>query len=247
MTTELLTERSGSTLVMTLSGPATRNTLSAQVIAAGIETLNVAEANPDVTAVVITGAAGQFCAGSDLQHWVQPRNDLAVQAAYIDSFNQWVEALKTFPKPVIAAIEGAALGSGLALALACDMIVASETARFSAHSTSAGNAPIGGLTHALERTMGRSRALHFLWQTSPSSAHDCAQWGLIQELTPTGQAKQRALANLNSMTLGAGIVSGLKELVNEAPQQSWLGQLNMEKQQALLNMATGKAPGQLSS
>ena len=87
MTTEILTERMGSTLLITLSGPATRNALSPQVYAAGIELLNVADDDPSVRAVVITGAGGHFCGGGDLQRLAHNRqHDLPTQGAQIDAF-----------------------------------------------------------------------------------------------------------------------------------------------------------------
>ena len=73
MPSELLTERRGTTLVLTISDPATRNTLSAQVIAAGIEALGVAEADPEVRCVVLQGAGGHFCAGGNVQGLVERR------------------------------------------------------------------------------------------------------------------------------------------------------------------------------
>ena len=95
MTTELLTERRDAVLVMTLSGPATRNTLSPQVYAAGIESLNMAESDPSVAAVIVTGASGHFCGGGDLQRLSHNRQqDPSQQAANIDAFHQWIEALR---------------------------------------------------------------------------------------------------------------------------------------------------------
>src|SRR3989344_5307578 len=131
MTTELQTERHDTTLVLRLHGPATRNALSPQVYAAGVETLNMAEANPDVHAVVLTGAGGHFCGGGALQRLAHQRvHDMAAQARSLDAFHQWIEALHSFPKPVIAAVAGVAAGGGVSLALACDLIVAADNARF---------------------------------------------------------------------------------------------------------------------
>lgn len=245
MTTELLTERHGSTLVITLSGPATRNVLSNQVIAAGIETLSVAESNPDVSGVVITGAGGQFCAGNDLQHVAHGRHDLEAQAAYMDSFHQWTEALRTFPKPVIAAVEGVALGGGLALALACDLIVAADSARLSAHAHPTALVPEGDISHTLTQALGRARALQFLWQTTPWAASTCAEWGLVQEVVKPGQAVDRAVEWIEAITQApADIVCGIKELINEGMHNTWRAQINAEKNLALLAVAHGQAPGQ---
>lgn len=243
MTTELLTERHGSILVITLSGPATRNTLSSQVVAAGIETLNVAEANPDVSSVVITGAGGQFCSGADFQLAAGLHKDLADHANDLDAFQQWIESLDSFPKPLIAAVEGLAAGPGLALALACDLVVASEASRLSAHTAHVPAIPIGGLARRLERSLGRARALEILWQSTPLLAPQCHAWGLVQRLTPPGQALNGALAWLEDIAaLPSAIVAGTKELVNEAEQARSLNHGNIEKTLTLKLFAQGAKP-----
>ncbi len=244
MTTELLTERHGATLLITLSGPATRNALSTQVFAAGIETLNMAESNPDVGAVVLTGAGGHFCSGADLQHFLKNKHNLSAQGAQIDAFSQWIEALRSFPKPVIAAVEGLAAGSGLALVMACDLVVAAETARFSAHPQQTPLTPDGGLSHTLVQALGRARALEVLWQGSPLSAQQWHQWGAAQKLVPGGTAVQAAIEWGEDLArLPASVVSSIKELVNDAPHQSLRAQMTAEKQHALINLAQGQVPG----
>jgi len=244
MTTELLTERHGATLLITLSGPATRNALNTQVFAAGIETLNMAESNPDVGAVVLTGAGGHFCSGADLQHFLKNKHNLSAQGAQIDAFNQWIEALRSFPKPVIAAVEGLAAGSGLALVMACDLVVAAETARFSAHPQPTPLTPDGGLSHTLVQALGRARALEVLWQGSPVSAQQWHQWGAAQKLVPGGTAVQAAIAwGQDLAQLPTSVVSSIKELVNDAPHQSLRAQMTAEKQHALINLAQGQVPG----
>lgn len=244
MTTELLTERHGATLLITLSGPATRNALSTQVFAAGIETLNMAESNPDVGAVVLTGAGGHFCSGADLQHFLKNKHNLSAQGAQIDAFNQWIEALRSFPKPVIAAVEGLAAGSGLALVMACDLVVAAETARFSAHPQQTPLTPDGGLSHTLVQALGRARALEVLWQGSPIAAQQWHQWGAAQKLVPGGTAVQVAIEWGEDLSrLPASVVSSIKELVNDAPHQSLRAQMTAEKQHALINLAQGQTPG----
>lgn len=244
MTTELLTERHGATLLITLSGPATRNALNTQVFAAGIETLNMAESNPDVGAVVLTGAGGHFCSGADLQHFLKNKHNLSAQGAQIDAFNQWIEALRSFPKPVIAAVEGLAAGSGLALVMACDLVVAAETARFSAHPQQTPLTPDGGLSHTLVQALGRARALEVLWQGSPVSAQQWHQWGAAQKLVPGGTAVQAAIAwGQDLAQLPTSVVSSIKELVNDAPHQSLRAQMTAEKQHTLINLAQGQVPG----
>lgn len=243
MTTELQTERQGATLVMTLSGPATRNALSPQVYAAGIETLNMAESNPDVHAVVLTGAGNHFCAGGDLQRLAHNRqHDPAAQAANIEAFHQWIEALRSFPKPVVAAVEGVAAGGGVSLALACDLIVASESARFVMAYAKVGLSPDGGASWHLGRALGRGQALALLWLGEEQSAQQWLAQGLVHRLAPAGSVLEQALALTAQLAqVPLSVLGSVKELVNEAPLQPLRSQLDAEKQHFLGNLASPQA------
>jgi enoyl-CoA hydratase/carnithine racemase len=220
MTTELQTERHEDTLVLRLNGPATRNALSPQAYAAGVETLNMAEANPDVRAVVLTGAGGHFCGGGDLARLAHQRvHDMASQARDLDAFHQWIEALHSFPKPVIAAVEGVAAGGGVSLALACDLIVAADNARFVTAYSQVGLSSDGGASWHLRRALGRHRALALLWLGDSQSAHDWHQAGLVHAVTPNGQALRAAIELAGRLaTRPQAVLASLKELVNEADQ-----------------------------
>jgi len=110
----------GRTLILTLSNPEHRNALGPEIYAAGVEALNAAENNPEIRSVVITGEGSTFCAGADLLRLQANRQKPAeVQAQSIEALHSWVDSIRTFPKPVIAAVEGAAAGAGFSLALAC--------------------------------------------------------------------------------------------------------------------------------
>lgn len=242
MTTELQTESHGTTLVMTLSGPATRNALSPQVYAAGIETLNMAEANPEVRAVVLTGAGGHFCAGGDLQRLAHNRqHDLQGQGANLDAFHQWIEALRSFPKPVLAAVEGVAAGGGVSVALACDLIVAAESARFVMAYSKVALSPDGGASWHLSHALGRARALELLWSGEQQTAQQWQALGLVQRLAPAGDALAQALAWAEQLaTIAPGVLASVKELVNES-DRPLRAQLDAEKQHFLVNLTLPQA------
>ena len=238
MSTELQTERHGNTLVMTLSGPATRNALSPQVYAAGVEILSMAESSPEVRAVVITGAGGHFCGGGDLQRLAHNRaHDLAAQAGNMDAFHQWIEALRAFPKPVIAAVEGVAAGGGVSVALACDLIVAGENSRFLTAYSKVALSPDGGASWHLARALGRSRALALLWLGDTQTAQQWAQYGLVHQIAPAGTVLDEALklaARLGE--LAPDVLASIKELVNDA-SQPLRPHLDQEKHHFLINLS----------
>ena len=129
MSGALTSTSEGSTLILTLSDPAHKNALGPDIYAAGIEVLNAAENNPEIRSVVITGEGAVFCEGGNLQRLQANRRESPeVQAQSIEALHNWIDAIRTYPKPVIAAVEGAAAGAGFSLALACDFIVAAGNA-----------------------------------------------------------------------------------------------------------------------
>ena len=116
MTAQLKSHSQGQTLVLTLSNPEHRNALDPAMYSAGVEALNVAETNPDVRSVILTGEGKHFCAGGNLNRILNNRSaPPEEQASGIDALHSWIEAIRTFPKPVIAAVEGAAAGAGFSL------------------------------------------------------------------------------------------------------------------------------------
>lgn len=243
MTTQLQTERHGSTLVMTLVGPATRNALSPQVYAAGIETLNMAEGNPDVRAVVLTGSGHHFCGGGDLQRLSHNRaHDLPASDASLSALHQWVEALRTFPKPVIAAIEGVAAGGGVSLALACDLIVAAENTRFVMAYSQIALSPDGGASWHLTRALGRAQALALLWLGEHQTAQQWQAHGLVHRLVPEGEALSNALALAEQLAgVSPHVLASVKELVNDAGSHTLTEQLAQEKQHFMRNLIRPEA------
>lgn len=242
MTTALQTERYDTTLVLTLNGPATRNALSPQVYAAGIETLNMAEANPEVRAIVLTGAQGQFCAGGDLQRLAHQRqHDVQAVGHNVDAFHQWIEALRSFPKPVIAAVEGVAAGGGVSLALACDLIVAAENARFVMAYAQMGLSPDGGASWHLRRALSRSQSLAALWLGGTYTAQQWVAEGLVHQLAPAGTVREAALALAGQLAaVPEQVLASIKELVNDA-DRPLRAHLDAEKQQFVVNLTRPSA------
>jgi enoyl-CoA hydratase/carnithine racemase len=238
MPSELLTERIGAVLVMTLSDPATRNTLSHQVIAAGIEALNLAEADPSLRAVLLRGDGGHFCAGGNLQGLLERRRaGPPAQLQMLEHLHQFIEALHAFPKPVIAAVDGAAAGAGFSLALACDLIVAAEDARFILSYGRIGLSPDGGATWSLMQALPRARVQQLLWLGEPVSAQQLLDWGLAAAVTASGQSFGAALRLAERLAaMAPNALASAKELLHQAGGPSLKQQLAAERDHFVANL-----------
>lgn len=238
MPAELRTERIGSTQVLILSDPATRNTLSREVIAAAIECLSVAEANPEVRCVLLRGDGDHFCAGGNLQGLLERRRaGPPAQLAMLNHLHQLVEALRVFAKPVIAAVEGAAAGAGFSLALACDLIVAAEDARFILSYGRIGLSPDGGATWALSQALPRARLQQLVWLGEPVTAQQLHGWGLVSSVADRGQAVAEALRLAERLAaMAPNAIASAKALVQQAAGRSLSAQLDAERDHFVANL-----------
>jgi len=238
MTAQLKSHSVGQTLVLTLSNPEYRNALGPEMYSAGIEALNAAESNHDVRSVVITGEGANFSAGGNLNRLLHNRQlPPEHQAQSIDGLHGWLETISTFPKPVIAAVEGAAAGAGFSLALACDFLVAASNSVFVMAYSNVALSPDGGGSWQLARALPRAMVNQWLMLGEKISAEQLLAHGLINQLTAAGTALDTALAlseRLNQRAPNA--LSSIKELVNVAADQSLFSQLQLEKQHFVKNL-----------
>lgn len=238
MAAELKSESQGRTMVLTISNPDHRNALGPEIYAAGVEALNAADSNPEVGSVVITGAGSTFCAGGNLQRLIDNRaKPREVQAQSIEGLHGWIEAIRTFPKPVIAAVEGAAAGAGFSLALACDFIVAADNAVFVMAYSSVALSPDGGGTWSLARALPRQLVSELLMCGERIASDRLQQLGVVNRVTPAGGALDEALAlaaKLNERAPNA--LASIKELVNDAATAPLVQQLASERDHFVRNL-----------
>lgn len=238
MTSQLKSHSVGQTLVLTLSNPDYRNALGPEIYSAGIEALNAAESNADVRSVVITGEGSHFCAGGNLNRLLHNRSlPPEHQAQSIDGLHSWMETIATFPKPVLAAVEGAAAGAGFSLALACDFLVAANNSVFVMAYSNVALSPDGGGSWQLARSLPRVLVNHWLMLGEKITAVQLLQHGLLNQITEPGQALDAALALADTLNRRApNTLSSIKELVNAAPAQDLFAQLQLEKQHFVKNL-----------
>lgn len=243
MSSELRTERIEHTLVFTLADPDTRNALSPQMCAAGVEALNVAESSEEVRCVVLTGADGSFCSGALFERHAAPGGGWHESARQeVERFHRLVEAIRAFPKPVIAAVEGTAVQAGSALALACDLIVAARDARFALDWVEHGLSPHGGTSSLLMQALPRQLVAEWLWLAEPLAAEQLRSHGLVNRVTDRGQALAHALEIAARLgTRSAASLAGTKELLNLGPGRSLSAQLDDERDALVHSLRQGPA------
>jgi enoyl-CoA hydratase/carnithine racemase len=238
MSAELKSTSQGRTMVLTLSNPAHRNALGPEMYAAGVEALSAAESNPEVRSVVIVGEGALFSAGGSLQRLQANRQQPpSAQAQSIEGLHNWIEAIRTFPKPVIAAVEGAAAGAGFSLALACDFIVAASNSVFVMAYSNVALSPDGGGSWSLARALPRQLVSELLMCGERIGAQRLHELGLVNQVSQPDGALDDALALAEKLNARApNALASIKELLNEAPQSSLASQLAAERDHFVRNL-----------
>jgi len=238
MSAQLLSTSEGATLILTLSNPEHRNALGPEIYAAGVEALSVAETSSEIKSVIITGEGDIFCAGGNLQRLIQNRQQAPEhQAQSIEGLHNWIETIRTFPKPVIAAVEGPAAGAGFSLALACDMIVAARNSVFLMAYSNIALSPDGGGSWSLSRSLPRQLAIELLMMGERIGAERLHQLGVVNRLSEPGQALGTSLTMANLLNQKAhNALASIKELVNEADAASLNQQLALERDHFVKNL-----------
>lgn len=217
--TMLKHEREGAVLVLTLSGAGTRNSISLpiylQVQAAMID----AAQDPAVRAIVLTGADGFFSSGGNIHALkASAQKTMAEVTVNTDALNAMIRALRDCPKPVIAAVEGGAAGAGASLALACDMIVAANDAKFTVAYVRIGLTPDGGVTHFLTQSLPRQLVAEMCMLGQPVGADRLHALGVVNALCAPGAVRDAALAMAAQLAAGpVQAIARIKALIEAAP------------------------------
>lgn len=225
-------------MILTLRNPEHRNALDPVMYAAGIEALGVAERSADIRSVIITGADGMFCAGGSLDRLLANRQQHPdVQAQSIEGLHHWIETIRTYPKPVIAAVEGPAAGAGFSLALACDMIVAARNAVFVMAYSNVALSPDGGASWSLVHGLSRQMAAEILMCGDRLGAERLHALGLVNRLAEAGGALDAALTLAQQLNARApNALASIKELINDAPHATLTQHLNHERDHFVKNL-----------
>jgi enoyl-CoA hydratase/carnithine racemase len=178
-------DQRGSVVLWTIDRPARMNALSRATLLALGKLAREAQTNASIRAIVVTGAGEKaFCAGADLKERLgMSEADVRTQ---LDLYRSELGALAGSTKPVVAALNGIALGGGLELALCCDLRVAAAHARLGLPETTLGIIPGAGGTQRLPRIIGEARAKEMILLGRSVDADQALSWGLINRVTPSG-------------------------------------------------------------
>jgi len=182
--------REGAVATVTLAEPALRTAVKTALRDALVEVAG----DDTVRAVVLTGTGNAFCVGQDLgEHAAALRADPATAFDTIAvHYNPIVMALSTMPKPVVAAVNGTCVGAGLGFALACDLRVTADTAKFGTAFTGIGLTCDSALSATLARAVGSARASELVLLGEPFTAEQAAQWGIAGRVVPAAEVASTA-------------------------------------------------------
>lgn len=184
MTELVKLEKHNHLAIITLNRPEAANALSQDLLNQLMNTLENIDENPEIHCTIITGAGEKvFCAGADLKERKGMSDSETVQAVQI--IGTVISRIEKMKMPVIAAINGAAFGGGLELALACDIRIAINTAKIGLTETSLAIIPGAGGTQRLPRLIGIGKAKQLIYTAKPVSAEEAFAIGLIEEVAPS--------------------------------------------------------------
>jgi 2-(1,2-epoxy-1,2-dihydrophenyl)acetyl-CoA isomerase len=239
VTDSVRSDLDGAVAVITLNRPAARNALTAEMKTALLGALRQAGDSPEARAVLITGAGPGFCAGQDLREHAERLEGEAGEATDTvrEHYNPIVLAIRSMPKPVIAAVNGVAAGAGAGLAFACDLRIAARQASFLMAFARVGLAADTGVSWTLQRLAGAGPATELLMLAEPITASRALELGLVSSVVEDADLPAAAHALATRLAAGptaayAGIKaqldyaasSGLAEaLEKEAEVQTALG------------------------
>lgn len=193
----------GAVGLIELARPARHNSLLPAGRVAMLAALRRFEATPAVRVVLIRAQGPSFCTGVDLDAFRALRDDPAALSAFLAEGHAVTAALEASPLPVVAAVQGLCLAGGLELALACDLVLAADTARFGDQHARHGLLPAWGGTQRLVRALGLPRALDLMLSGRWIGAAEAQGWGLISRVVPAAALEREALACCAALAAGS--------------------------------------------
>ena len=221
----ILYEVTGGVAVITLNRPAVMNALSTVMRTEMLAAVRLAQAEARV--LVLTGAGRAFCSGQDLADVDIATVDL--EAVLRDEYEPLLTAIAACPLPVLAAVNGAAAGAGAGLALACDVVIAAESASFIQAFTRIGLVPDAGGSYWLPRQVGLARAMGAMLFAEKVTAVQAADWGMIWEAVPDEGFSAHWQARAAHLAAGPSLAyRGVKQALRASFDNDFAAQLALE-------------------
>ena len=224
---KILTETHGRVGLITFNRPQAMNALNNQLMRELMDALESFDKNEDIRSMVISGNEKAFAAGADIKEMADKSIHQMMDTDHVAVFGR----IRTIRKPVIAAVSGFALGGGCEVALSCDMIVASESARFGQPEITIGVIPGAGGTQRLTHTVGKAIAMEMVLNNRMLSAQEALQYGLVNRVVPVSDTLNEALKLAEEIAGRAPLaVAAAKKMINQSYERFLSDGLAQEKQ-----------------
>ncbi|WP_139856631.1 enoyl-CoA hydratase-related protein [Aequorivita sinensis] len=225
----IIKEIKDKTAYLTLNRPEIFNSFNREMALLLQSELDACENNPDIRAIVITGMGKAFCAGQDLKEVTSPELNPGFKKILEEHYNPIISRIRSIEKPVIGAINGVAAGAGANIALACDVVIASENASFIQAFSKIGLIPDSAGTFFLPRLIGFQKASALMMLGDKVSAQDAEKMGMVYKVISSENFSEEVntiantLANMPTKALGL-----TKRLLNQSMTNSLEEQLDLE-------------------
>lgn len=225
----IIKEIKDKTAYLTLNRPEVFNSFNREMALLLQSELDACENNPDIRAIVITGMGKAFCAGQDLKEVTSPELNPGFKKILEEHYNPIISRIRSIEKPVIGAINGVAAGAGANIALACDVVIASENASFIQAFSKIGLIPDSAGTFFLPRLIGFQKASALMMLGDKVSAQDAEKMGMVYKVISSENFSEEVntiantLANMPTKALGL-----TKRLLNQSMTNSLEEQLDLE-------------------
>ena len=224
----ILTEIRSRVGLITLNRPKALNALNNQLMLEIMDALEAFDSQEGIGAMVITGNEKAFAAGADIKEMADQSSDEMQNNDYTAVFDR----IRSIRKPVIAAVSGWALGAGCEVAMSCDMIVASESAKFGQPEITIGVIPGAGGTQRLTRAVGKTIAMEMILNNRTLTAQEAYQFGLVNRVVPVETVLDEALKLADEIASRAPLaVRAAKKMINRVYEESLSDGLAEEKRE----------------
>ncbi|MBI3968442.1 MAG: enoyl-CoA hydratase/isomerase family protein [Chloroflexi bacterium] len=200
---QLVIERHGGVAKLIMNRPEALNALSDQMRREFVPALAEIKGDPSIRVVVLTGAGRAFCAGGDVKYFAEHKPTPLQTHARIKQLHTWLLDLINLDRPVIAMVNGHAAGAGANLALACDLVLAADTAKFTQAFVKIGLVPDAGGMYFLPRAVGLHRAKELIFMGRPVDAQEAFQIGMINRVVPATELESTTMELAQRLAEGA--------------------------------------------